>query len=681
MTCMGAKDWIPLHGIVFCILLLPSATMSTMNSMEPIIVSFYQDGVGVIPLPPASNVVIHSTSSNLNDYSNASRQRMSFQTSSYVSSSPIIITSDEELIQEAQSRGWKGNGTINNPIVIENFAIESNTSSYLLYMANTTFHVVIRSSRFSANVSTYTTGIFLHNVSNLTIENSTLSNMNIGIWCESCTNVAVISSEFRVVISISIKSENSQHLTIRNDSFVNTDVTWYSFLDENGVFVNNTVRYFGSNAAILLLGSNNITVSQNFFESGDSSAILIEYSDDISIEENNFRMMKQYGLQVMVSSSNVNVTHNSFTFNWGVLVHDSSNLVVSYNYFGKGPRFQAINATNLIVSANFIRENSGTSAMDLSQITNISIMNNYVVFGRGGMSLNSCTNVTFAGNKMGYGPTGLQSKNCHGGLVADNHFWYLEHHAIQLNDSSDFLVTRNNFLDNNHHGTSQLLDENGNNNSFLYNFYSEWLSPDNDANGLVDIAYPIDGSSNNVDQHPNTTWYPIEDHILTRPVIQSPRAGVTYGTTVMVNWLPSIDTDGHDITYIVSVSMDGGLTWREIASNLKNTSHSWSTNDITYCACTLKITARDSMNVETTEFMLDVFYIRNPRISTPTPNIDSDDASTASSMAKTTSPPPDLLSIRIPSFGYLTTLLVLVSITLTIFARREIRKELAQYQK
>ncbi|MFW9954177.1 MAG: nitrous oxide reductase family maturation protein NosD [Candidatus Thorarchaeota archaeon] len=66
---------------------------------------------------------------------------------------------------------------------------------------------------------------------------------------------------------------------------------------------------------------------------------------------------------------------------------------------------------------------------------------------------------------------------------------------------NDNIVTNNDFINNNL--TSQVSDD-GDGNIFSHNYFSSWNAPDTDANGEVDIGYPISGVSNNTDQQPLT---------------------------------------------------------------------------------------------------------------------------------------------------------------------------------
>ncbi len=77
--------------------------------------------------------------------------------------------------------------------------------------------------------------------------------------------------------------------------------------------------------------------------------------------------------------------------------------------------------------------------------------------------------------------------------------------------SSDNYISRNDFLDNNH--TLQACDD-GDGNTFIQNYYSNWNAPDHDGDDFVDYAYPVFGNANNTDVMPMITpncnvseWY------------------------------------------------------------------------------------------------------------------------------------------------------------------------------
>ncbi|MFX0124116.1 MAG: right-handed parallel beta-helix repeat-containing protein [Candidatus Hodarchaeota archaeon] len=80
--------------------------------------------------------------------------------------------------------------------------------------------------------------------------------------------------------------------------------------------------------------------------------------------------------------------------------------------------------------------------------------------------------------------------------------------------SNENMANWNNFLDNNVGGTSQAYDT-GTANNIGYNHWDEWLSPDIEPDGIVDLPYSIDGDAINTDPSPLTTPKPPLVNIVT----------------------------------------------------------------------------------------------------------------------------------------------------------------------
>ncbi|MGY5881379.1 MAG: hypothetical protein RTV31_14100, partial [Candidatus Thorarchaeota archaeon] len=56
-------------------------------------------------------------------------------------------------------------------------------------------------------------------------------------------------------------------------------------------------------------------------------------------------------------------------------------------------------------------------------------------------------------------------------------------------------------LDN---GGSCQLNDDGEDNIFIYNYFSDWLTPDANSDNFVDVPYEADGASDNSDDWPVT---------------------------------------------------------------------------------------------------------------------------------------------------------------------------------
>ncbi|MEW5936877.1 MAG: right-handed parallel beta-helix repeat-containing protein, partial [Candidatus Thermoplasmatota archaeon] len=107
----------------------------------------------------------------------------------YVPHAPIRINSNAEFASKAASEGWSGDGTTNNPYIIENYEISA-VASDGIYIWNTNVYFIIRNSLIKDGSDLYT-GILLRNASHGTIDNCTSFNNDIGIFlythCDYCT--------------------------------------------------------------------------------------------------------------------------------------------------------------------------------------------------------------------------------------------------------------------------------------------------------------------------------------------------------------------------------------------------------------------------------------------------------------------------------------------------------------
>jgi hypothetical protein len=102
-------------------------------------------------------------------------------------------------------------------------------------------------------------------------------------------------------------------------------------------------------------------------------------------------------------------------------------------------------------------------------------------------------------NCSGYGIEFLGGSNT---TVTWNYFVECADYAVWLDGSTEFIEVKFNAFENNG-ATCQVFDD-GDTNVFEYNYYSDWLTPDTDADKIVDVPYDIDGAVENSDPYPVT---------------------------------------------------------------------------------------------------------------------------------------------------------------------------------
>ncbi|NPA75987.1 MAG: hypothetical protein GXO25_07920, partial [Euryarchaeota archaeon] len=113
---------------------------------------------------------------------------------------PLRINNDTDLANQASANGWPGNGTVNNPYIIQNYTIDARNSGPAIYVGNTTVYFEI------ANCTVYNVtsssgdfnepaGIRLANVQHAEIYNCTIYDVEYGVWENDSYNVSVENSK------------------------------------------------------------------------------------------------------------------------------------------------------------------------------------------------------------------------------------------------------------------------------------------------------------------------------------------------------------------------------------------------------------------------------------------------------------------------------------------------------
>ncbi|MHA2101006.1 MAG: right-handed parallel beta-helix repeat-containing protein, partial [Candidatus Kariarchaeaceae archaeon] len=96
-------------------------------------------------------------------------------------------------------------------------------------------------------------------------------------------------------------------------------------------------------------------------------------------------------------------------------------------------------------------------------------------------------------------------------IVAKNQISNFTDVGIQLEKGSEFNIIKMNDVYQNSESNSPAVD-NGFYNTFVFNFWNDWVNPDSNDDGIVDTPYSIEGTSNNNDSYPLSTLNPPQTH-------------------------------------------------------------------------------------------------------------------------------------------------------------------------
>ncbi|MEM3444868.1 MAG: NosD domain-containing protein, partial [Thermoplasmata archaeon] len=362
----------------------------------------------------------------------------------------IHINGNDEFANQALKDGWPGDGSQNNPYIIDGYDIDAHGGSYGIWIENTdVYFVICNCTVYNAtnyDSAPYAAGIALNNVIHGTLENNTCNNSRYGIYLyggsqyNNLTNNNASANSYR---GIWLDSSSNNTIT-NNNASDNTDSGIYLYSSSNNGIINNTAsgNYYG----ISLEDSSNNSITNNNASGNKYGIYLGSKSNSNSITNNNASGNSWYGIY-LGSSSNNNITNNEASGNsyYGIWLDSSSNNNITNNNASANSYgiYLGSSSNNNIITYNWICNNA-----------------NYGVYITGSSTGNIIHHNNFiANNGAGKGVSG----NCQAYDDAGGNYWY------------DNTVQEG-------------------------NYWSNW---DGNGWGTAD-AYPIDGGK-------ASDWYPLSE--------------------------------------------------------------------------------------------------------------------------------------------------------------------------
>jgi parallel beta-helix repeat protein len=372
----------------------------------------------------------------------------------YIKHDPIFIEGNDDFHTQAVSEGWdlggSRDGTAAKPYVITGISITSLFDFNLIVIRNTDVYFQITSSQFSAGKK----AMELFKVENGFIFNNTFYN-------QSETAIHLFASTHNTISNNSILGEFTEyppHLGhIRRGKKLGLSQTVYGILlddSSSNLISNNKIEQLEYGIGTDRISNYNI-ISNNTI----SKCSYAGYAP--------YHLWFHKFLKTNSENSHNILSFNSFTNNqWGIGLRGTNNTVWNnivsgshigivlglYEYLDWIPNWLDVNST---ISHNVISNNPIGIKVDYSM--NSTLLNNTIE---------------------------LSSSY---GIVIESY-------------SSNTVVKWNDFIDNDGQ-TSQAYD-NGSGNTFAYNYWNEWISPDIDGDGIVDNPYSINGGAGTTDPYP-----------------------------------------------------------------------------------------------------------------------------------------------------------------------------------
>ncbi|MFW9957534.1 MAG: nitrous oxide reductase family maturation protein NosD [Candidatus Odinarchaeota archaeon] len=296
---------------------------------------------------------------------------------------PIAIDGDANFSATASAEGWPGNGSFENPYVIEGLDIDlGGAAGHCININNTLANFTVRDCYLTGANMSYGAGIYLENVSNGKLIGNTIYNNVINILLDQSHSVLVerniaFDSDYGIVVN---GPSSNNTIADNNCSFNSLHGIFLGYSSNNNTVIDNTCSnnvygidvyesdydtvigndcknnlFYGvllSNASYNIVADNIInnssrgiyldgsmynTVVNNICFSNSNSGILVFLSDSNTVIGNNFTSNSN-GIDIKYSSFNT-VANNTSTSNTniGISLFYSVTAKIQWNAFVNNP--------------------------------------------------------------------------------------------------------------------------------------------------------------------------------------------------------------------------------------------------------------------------------------------------------------------------------------------------------
>lgn len=292
----------------------------------------------------------------------------------------------------------------------------------------------------------------------------------------------------------------------------------------NGYIANNLIhnRYRG----LWLIDIDDVTITNNDIQDNLLHGIeCVGYINGCLISDNTLTRNTGSGIKILTAVDS-EISENSVTNSGGAGVHvigTATGCQITDNYVDDvaGLGISVKDATSVEIMHNELLNTSGDGIYILGS-NGIEIYNNTLVNGGedGMVFVDSDYGLVHNNSIDGSDGIGISVTSGENSTFRFNHIKDSTDYGLKTATNAECMeITRNVFINN---GVATQVYDEGENNTYIYNYYDDWVSPDTDVNQIVDVPYTIDGGTGNEDQ------YPLADPDAVPPVI----GGTTSGTEV-----------------------------------------------------------------------------------------------------------------------------------------------------
>ena len=240
----------------------------------------------------------------------------------------IIIDGNLDFHQTAIENNFTGDGSLNDPYVIENYEISAAIEHGVL-IKNTNLHFIIRDVTVNDSILNKHCGFYLENVTHGRLEDNTAYNNQYGFYLKNSFNNTLITNTAigntnGLMLDCSYLNILTANIIIDNRHGFSLESSYNNIISGNEV-INNT--YLG----FYLRYSYNNTLTENL-ATGNLNGFTLSYSDLNTFKNNTANNNDQHGFRLSFSHYN-NLIENTASYNqkYGIYLEESTFNVITGN--------------------------------------------------------------------------------------------------------------------------------------------------------------------------------------------------------------------------------------------------------------------------------------------------------------------------------------------------------------
>ncbi|MFW6176718.1 MAG: NosD domain-containing protein, partial [Thermoplasmatota archaeon] len=418
--------------------------------------------------------------------------------SELIKHTPIHINGNNDFISKSEKEDWKGNGSANNPFIIENYDIDARSAGNAIMISNTDLRFVVKNcmvynAAFISNPYLAGEGIAVYNASNgVIMKNTVFSNDGDGIDLQKANNITIF---------------NNEALNNYDDGIHITD-------SSNNMVYENTVSTNDDDGINIDGGSTNNIIKNNTINLNSRYSVFMFYSNE-NVIENNSIIKSKAGLFISNCKNSVINNNEIEGSGYGIYLLNSNRSKIYSNFITETDYgIYTSYASENIFSDNKLISNEYTGiSLRMSSVDNI-LKNNIISKNRQygiyitGSGSNKLYNSTIASNKW----VGLLIIRSGDNIIRFNNITK-NNIGIEIKESSRNLIYNNNFIANMKQASVEGENEWDNGYPTGGNYWSNYRGtdekrgPDQDeygSDGIGDTFHRIN-LDKNIDSYPLIT--------------------------------------------------------------------------------------------------------------------------------------------------------------------------------